>query len=415
MPFKQTSWSLNDLFPALDASELETAFKTLEAQVADFEKIRPQLKPDIPAGSFVEILKDSEESTRLAHRIYVLAGLSFAANTQDQTAQTLLGRVQQFMAEIENRTLFFSLWWKELDDTNAARLMADSGDYRYYLEEMRHFKPHTLNELEEKVINLKNVTGSDALITLYDAITNRYVFKLEVEGETKELTRGELAVYVRHHDPDLRARAYQELYRVYGGDGTILGQMYQTRARDWRNEQVLLRKFASPIAARNLTNDIPDEVVDTLLEVSRKNAPVFQRYFRLKARHIQMPRLRRYDIYAPVVKSDKTYSFDAAAGMVLDSFAAFEPKIADLARRVFAEYHLDSEVRKGKQSGAFCWSAVPDLPPGCTSTTRAAPTTLPRWRTNSVTPYMPCWPRTTLFSLTTPPCRWPRRPPPSAK
>ena len=36
-------------------------------------------------------------------------------------------------------------------------------------------------------------------------------------------------MYARHHDPDLRARAYQELYRVYTDDAPILGQMYQTR------------------------------------------------------------------------------------------------------------------------------------------------------------------------------------------
>jgi len=363
MSFTQSAWSLNDLFPSLEGPELETAFKNLEAQVADFEKIRPQLKPDIPIGSFIEILKDSEESTRLTHRIYVCAGLSFAANTQDQIAQTLLGRVQQFMAEMENRTLFFNLWWKDLDDANAVRLMAASGDYRYYLEEMRHFKPHTLTEPEEKIINLKNVTGVSALHTLYDAVTNRYAFRLEVDGVTKELTRGELMVYVRGPDANLRARTYQELYRVYGNDGIILGQMYQTVARDWRNENLTMRHFTSPIAARNLFNDIPNEAVDTLLEVCRRNASLFQRYFQLKARHIGMERLRRYDIYAPVVRSDKRYDFNAAAEMVLDAFSQFDPQVAGHARRIFTENHLDSEVRKGKQDGAFCWSAVPDLPP----------------------------------------------------
>ena len=48
--------------------------------------------------------------------------------------------------------------------------------------------------------------------------------------------------------PELRAAAYQELYRVYAQDGPILGQMYQTLVRDWRNEQVDLRHFNSPIA-----------------------------------------------------------------------------------------------------------------------------------------------------------------------
>ncbi len=363
MAYKLSPWSLADLFPGQDSPELENTFKELDVQVASFEKLRPQLKADIATSSFLEIVKDSEESAKLASRLYSCAGLAFAADTQDQGAQTLLGRIQQFMAEMENRVLFFSLWWKSLDDGQAERLMAPSGDYRYYLEEMRHFKPHTLAEGEEKVVNLKNVTGSGALTTLYDAITGRYVFTLEVDGQKKEMTRGELMTYVRGADPDLRARAYQELYRVYGNDGPILGQMYQTNARDWRNENLILRHFSSPISARNLGNDIPDEAVDALLNVCQKNAEVFQRYFKIKAKQLGVDKLRRYDIYAPLAKSSKTYDFNQAAEMVFASFNAFDPRFAELAQRVFDADHLDSEVRKGKQDGAFCASITPEITP----------------------------------------------------
>jgi oligoendopeptidase F len=150
---------------------------------------------------------------------------------------------------------------------------------------------------------------------------------------------------------------------VYGNDGVILGQMYQTRVRDWHNEYIEMRKFGSPIAARNLMNDIPDEAVDALLNTARKNVSIFQRYFKLKAKHTGMKKLRRYDIYAPVARSKKTYKFDAATNMVLDSFAAFDPKVADLAKRVFDENRLDSEIRKGKRGGAFCWSVLPEMTP----------------------------------------------------
>ncbi|HET9905331.1 MAG TPA: M3 family oligoendopeptidase, partial [Anaerolineales bacterium] len=257
----------------------------------------------------------------------------------------------------------FSLWWKDLDAENAERLMSASGDYRYYLEEMRHFKPHTLTELEEKIVNLKDVTGSNALINLYDAITNRYVFKLEVNGEVKELTRPQLQPYIQGSDPDLRAKAYQELYRVFGEDGAILGQMYQTRVRDWYNENISLRKFSSPMSVRNLANDVPDEAVNALLEVTKKNSKIFQRYFKMKAKFVGVDKLRRYDIYAPVAKSDKPFEFDTAAQMVFDAFSAFDPRIGDLARRVFDQDHLDSEVRKGKDGRAFCASINPEDTP----------------------------------------------------
>ncbi|MGC8856299.1 MAG: M3 family oligoendopeptidase [Anaerolineae bacterium] len=363
MPYTLSPWSLNDLFPSLDSPELEAAFEKIEEQVTSFEGIRNKLKADISEQDFLEILRASEETTRLAYKLYAFAGLSFAAETQNQAAQTLQTRVQQFLAEIENRTLFFNLWWKALDDENAARLMSAAGDYRYYLEAMRLFRQHTLSEPEEKIINLKNVTGNQALTTLYDTITNRYTFQLEVDGQVKELTRSELMNYVYHPDADLRARAYQELYRLFGAEGPILGQIYQTLARDWHNEHLTLRKFASPIAVRNLNNDIPDDAVETLLQVVRQNASIFQRYFRLKARQLSMDKLRRYDIYAPIARSTKTYPFEQAAEMVLDSFAAFSPQLSDLARRVFESQHLDSEIRKGKRNGAFCWSVTPEMTP----------------------------------------------------
>jgi oligoendopeptidase F len=363
MAYALTKWNLGELFPSFESPELQGAFDNVEEEVTSFEGVRNKLNPDMSAETFLEVVRASEATTRIVNKIYAFTGLSFSSDTQDQTAQTYMARVQQFAAEMQNRTLFFSLWWKELDDANAARLMSEAGDYRYYLEEMRNFKPHTLSEAEEKIINLKDVTGSSALITLYDAITNRYVFKLDVDGETKELTRGQLAAYVQGGDADMRAKAYQELYRVFGADGAILGQMYQTRARDWHNENLSLRKFNSAMSVRNLQNNVPDEAVNVLLDVTRKNSGIFQRYFKIKAKLLGVDKLRRYDIYAPVANSDKKFDYNDATKMVFDSFRAFDPKIAEMAQRVFDQEHVDGEVRKGKRDGAFCWSVLPDMTP----------------------------------------------------
>ena len=361
--FSQTGWSLGDLFPSPDGVEMQAAFDELESQVTGFEELRPQLTAGIPLQDFLAIVRQLETITYGAHLVSSYAGLWFSQDTQNQAAQGLVARVDQFMAGLKNRTLFFELWWKGLEHDDAERLMAKAGDFRYWLEEMRHFKPHTLSEPEERIVNVKDVTGVNAFHTLYDLITNRYIFSLEVDGEVQELTRDQLASYVRHPEADLRARAYQELYRVYQQDGPILGQIYQTLVRDWRNEQIDLRHFASPMAVRNLDNDIPDDVVDTLLEVCQRNSSLFHRFFRLKAAWLGVDRLRRYDLYAPVAGAEKTYAFADAVEMVLDSFRCFDSRMAGLARRVLAENHLNSEIRKGKRGGAFCWSVAPDRTP----------------------------------------------------
>jgi oligoendopeptidase F len=361
--YTQSPWSLFDLFSAHDSPEMKAGFDELDEKVIEFEALRPSLSPIMPTEAFLDVVHLLEAISRLANRIGSFASLRFSADTQDQAILAFQNDVESRMALTSNRTLFFSLWWKELDDPAAERLMAGSGDYRYWLEEMRHFKPHTLSEPEEKIINIKDVTGASAIGNLYTMLTNRYSFHLTVEGEEKELTRGEIMVYARSYDPALRAAAYQELYRVYAADGAVLGQMYQTLVRDWHNENVDLRHFASPLAVRNLANDIPDDVVDILLGVCQDNRSVFQRFFQLKARWLGIERLRRYDIYAPVVKSDKKYTFEQAVDTVFDAFRNFEPRMEELARRVLDQDHLDSEVRRGKSSGAFCASVAPDVTP----------------------------------------------------
>jgi oligoendopeptidase F len=362
-PYKATRWSLDDLLPATAGPEFEHFLEELETTVSQLEASREQLAPDLPAGEFGRLVALVEKISAISHRLGAYAYLWYSEDTQDEKALAFRGRIEQLLTEIQNRTLFFSLWWKGLDDEAAERLLPASGDNAYYLASLRRFKPYTLSEPEERVINLKDVNGVSGLVTVYEMITNAFTFQLEVDGEIKQLTRAELERYWFDVRPEIRAAAYQALYQVYSQQAPVLGQIYQYVARDWANENLKLRDFASPISVRNLHNDLPDGVVDTLLEVCRQNAGVFQRYFGLKAGWLGMDRLRRYDIYAPLSTSDKRYPFGEAADMVLDSLDRFSPVIADHARRILDESHVDAEIRPRKDMGAFCAGVLPDLTP----------------------------------------------------
>jgi oligoendopeptidase F len=213
------------------------------------------------------------------------------------------------------------------------------------------------------MINVKDVNGIDALVNLYDMITNQFVFNLTVDGESLSLTRDQVGGYFRHPSPDVREAAYREMYRVYAENSGVLAQIYLHRVRDWNAEAVEIRGYTSAISARNLGNDLPDTVVDTLLDVCRKNAGVFQQYFQMKRHWLGLGKLRRYDIYAPLAESDKTFNHGEGVRMVLESYEAFSLQVADLARRVFDEKHLDSESRPGKRGGAFCYGPLPGITP----------------------------------------------------
>jgi len=358
-----TRWSLDDLMPPPVDQALDRTFSELDQAVAGFETMRDSLGDDISAAAFNGLLDRIEHINSLMSRLEAYADLWLTEDTQNPDALTLRDRVDEALTESSNRMLFFDLWFKGLPDEPARRLIAHSGRRHYFLEAMRQFIPFTLSEAEEKLINLKDVNGVDALAGLYDMITNQFTFILNVDGETHTLTRDQVGGYFRHPLPEVRAAAYRELYRVYGENASVLAQIFLHRARDWNAEGIELRGHASAISARNLGNDLPDAVVDTLLDVCRKNAGIFQGYFEMKARWLGLGKMKRYDIYAPLAESDKTFSHGEAVAMVMDSYKAFSPAVADLARRVFDERHLDSESRPGKRGGAFCYGPLPGITP----------------------------------------------------
>jgi len=360
---KPTRWSLNDLLPEPVTQTLEETFSKLEQALVTFEAAREILTLEITWQDFNKVLQYLESITLLKSRVEGYADLAFAEDTQNPATLNLRDRVDQVLTDTGNRALFFEMWFKELPDETAQNLIEHSGDLRYFLETMTRFKPFTLTELEERTINLKDVNGIDALVSLYEMITNQLKFKLEIDGKTETITRDQLSSYFSSPLSEMRAKAYHELYRVYIENSTVLAQMYIHRVRDWHNEGMELRGFASPISSRNVENDLPDEVVETLLAVCRKNADVFQRYFKMKAQWLGLGKLRRYDIYAPLTPSEKKFDYAAAKQMVMDSYRAFSPEVADLAQRVFDDNHLDSEIRPGKRGGAFCYTASPELTP----------------------------------------------------
>jgi len=392
--YELRGWDLSELLPAPSEEIIARRLAELESALRGFEESRASLSGSPPASpqQLLALLRRYEAISEQMSVLSNYGSLWFNSDTGNQEAITFRNRVRQAVTAATNRILFFSLWWKGLADEEAQALLpalpaapaasetlagvpvpgvpaapgvpaGQAADYRHYLLELRRLSPYTLDEKSEQIINIKDDNGISAVMTLYSMLTNRLEFTLEVEGETRRLTRDALAGYAFSTQPELRAAAYRELYRVYGAEATILGQIYVNVVRDWHEEAVGLRGYPSAIAVRNTDNDIPDRAVDVLLEVARANAPIFQRYFRLKAGWLGLDRLRRYDIYAPLASSERKIPYEEAVRSVLETFGEFDVRIAGLAERVLAESHLDGEIRKGKRNGAFCATVLPRLTP----------------------------------------------------
>ncbi|WP_455244300.1 M3 family oligoendopeptidase [Petrachloros mirabilis] len=355
-------WDLNDLVKD-PVERLDRFLSKLEATVAQIEASRPNMTPTMARQAFQSVLALNESLAQDSSRLGAYAYLWFSEDTKDAKVRSYKSRVEERLTALHNRLLFFELWWQGLDSENAKRLMEDSGDLRYHLETIRRYTPHTLSEPEEKIINIKNVTGRSAVHTLYDVVTNSFSFTVKSGTKKKTVNREGLMAYVRSPKASIRQAAYQELYRVFSAQRDLLGEIYKSLVNDWKSENIGLRRYTSPIATRNLGNDVPDQAVDVLLSVCAKHANIFQEYFKLKARICGMKSMNRYHIYAPHRTESKKYKYADAVSMVLEAYRGFSPRLADHAQQVFTDRHIDAPTRPGKIGGAYCYSVVPGLTP----------------------------------------------------
>jgi len=363
--FKQGCWNLAELVTDPKSAAFRKQLEEIDAKVRNFEKKKNYLKPNISTQKFTHLLNSLEEISEKFSKVSGYASLGYSADTQSDEATSLLTRMTKLGSQIENRTLYFDQWWKkQLDQKNADRLMRSSGELSEFLRFKRLLARYSLSEPEEKIINTLDVTGSTALVKLYDKITNAFQYVVKIDGKLKKYNREELGVLVRNPKSKTREVAYNALLSQYDKQKGVLGEIYQNLVQNWKDESVEIRGYASPISVRNIANDTDDKTVDSLLSVCKYNAPVFQKFFTLKARMLGMKKLRRYDIYAPTLKvKQKSYKYDHAIKMVLQTLNGFSPTLSEYAKKVITQNHIDSSIRPGKRSGAFCSTISPKITP----------------------------------------------------
>ncbi len=363
--FKEEKWDLSELVKDPDSPQFTRRLDAIQKTVKDFEKNKKILKPDISEKKFLSMLHTLEDITDEFGRVSGYASLEYSSDTQSDKATALLSKMRKMGAQLENQTLFFDQWWKkQLDERNAQRLMKSSGDLYEFLRYKRLLAKYSLTEPEERIINTLDVTGHSALVKIYDKITNAFVFEVKIDGKTKKYNREELSVLIRSPKPSTREIAYKALLSEFDKNKGVLGEIYQNIVSNWKDECIQIRRYSSPISVRNIANDTDDKTVDALLAVCKKNSDVFRKFFSQKAKILNMKKLRRYDIYAPSQKKEeKRYSYDKAVKLVLDTLGDFSQQLGEYARRVFVKRHVDSTIRPGKRSGAFCSTISPKITP----------------------------------------------------
>ena len=368
---KLGKWDLTDLVDERSTKKFEKLVAGIKKNVKKFEPNRQILKPDLNISIFEGLVHKTENILEDLSTVNSFAHLKYAADTSSNEAAALVLQTEKLSSQISNQILFFDLWFKkELDKNNSQRLIDGiSTVYREYLRHKRLVAQYTLNESEEKIINTLEVTGPSALVKIYDRMTNNFEFTLVKKRGNKKViktftNKEKLLSLIRSTKAKERECAYKALFKTYEKNSGVLGDIYQNLVTQWKDENISIRGFNSPISVRNIYNNIDDTTVETLLSVCKENAHLFHDYFIEKAKLIGVKKLRRYDLYAPISsKNAPKITFKNAAKLVVDTFHRFDPRFGIYTERLFKENHIDSEIRNGKTGGAFCYTVSPQRTP----------------------------------------------------
>lgn len=370
---KPTTWNLSQLIENHKGEELQNLIKSIEHAAKRIESGRGMLKGSISSSQFQKLVDLIEGINEQISIVVGYAHLNYASDTSSNEAAALLTQMEMLSADISNRLLFFDIWFKkQLDDVNANRLINSAPMvYREHLKHSRLLSKFTLSEPEEKIISTLEVTGSGALTKIYDRMTSSLEFVVQLKKgkrviEKKFNNKEKMLSMIRSTKKEERAAAYKSLLKEYKKNSSVLGEIYFNKVIQWHDEFIKLRGFKGPISVRNTYNNLDDSTVESLLQVCRSNAKVFQRYFKEKAAMMGFKKLHRYHLYAPLTlrgRDRERFSYQNAVRTVIDTFFDFDPRFGRFATKVFSEKHVDSEIRKAKQGGAFCYTITPKVTP----------------------------------------------------
>lgn len=356
------TWNLTDLYDSLEDERIDLDLEELNRMVNDFQKYKGKIK-DLSGKELYEAVIEYENIQELMAK---LASYSYLKYSEDTSLDANLKFYQKIKEELNNlytETLFFPLELNKISDSRMQQLYKESRSlsvYKQVIEDIRVEKSHQLSEDLEKMSLDKSLTGNDAWVRLYDELMNN----TEFEYNGQKYNQAQFLTLMNGKDEKVRAETSKIFGETLAKNGKIITLITNTLAKD-KEISDRWRKFKTPISARNLSNLIDDDVVNSLRETVKKNyADTAHRYYKWKAKELGKEKLDYYDRNAPLpYDDDKVYTWEEAKEIVLSSYNDFSPQMAIIAQEFIDNNWIDVPTRPGKMSGGYMMPTTPKVHP----------------------------------------------------
>ena len=356
-------WDLADLYASPDAPEIKRDLDALEDACARFAADYHGRLATLDAPAMLDCIERYQSIDLVAGRLMSYAGLRHYQQTVDAERAKFLGDMQDKVTTYTTPLVFFSLEMNRIGDEAMERLLSASdalARYRPFIERMRAMKPYQLSDELERFLHDQSTVGAAAWNRLFDETVAGLTFDVDGENLSIEATLDLLT------DPDRSRReaAARAIAVVFKANVKLFARVHNTLAKEKAIED-RWRGLPTPQTARHLSNHVEPEVVQALRDAVVAAYPrLSHRYYELKRRWLGLDHLQVWDRNAPLPMEDpRTIGWEEAERTVTEAYAAFDPRMAELARPFFRQGWIDAAAKPGKAPGAFAHPTVTDAHP----------------------------------------------------
>jgi oligoendopeptidase F len=354
--------------------KVEKIYTNIEAWEKDFEDLKNEavkLKDysgKLTSGEMIlEYLQVNEKISRKAENLYVYAHLKSDEDTSNPTYQSLMSKIDIYMAEFASYTAFFVPEMLSLEDKFIEAEMhrlEELKKFEFLIKDILKEKPHILSkEMEELLAAASDCL--DAPAAIHNILTNADMTFGKIkdeEGKEVELTEGNYSSFIKSKNKVVRKDAFQKLFGEYDKLKNTLATSLTASIKTF-NFNSRVRKYNNALEASLNPNNIPVDVYKNAVKVINDNLASLHRYVKIKKKLLGLDEIHIYDLYVPVIELPKEkIEFNAGVDTVLDALKPLGKEYLDIFESGIKDGWIDVYENKGKKGGAYSWGAYDTMP-----------------------------------------------------
>jgi len=356
-------WDLTNVYPSLESEEFKGAFASFKTKVADLgdyfvevvNKADASTPPDQLGPILGEVVERFNDTYTLTSTLEPYIYSFVSTDSHNKTATRTLSEYEQAKLPLQNLNVQLKAWLGKISPALDESLehSEPAKAHAFMLREAADQSKYLMSEVEEALAAELSLSGGNAWDKLQGTVTSQLTVDFELDGESQKLPMPALINLRSHPDEDTRHRAYDAENKAWDSVRETLAACLN----GVKGEVVTLnkrrgRKDALESAIEQARIDRP--TLEAMLTAMKASFPMFRKYFKHKAKLLGKENLAWWDLFAPVGKTGKSYSYEEARDFVLTNFEKFSPELKDFAKRAFENNWIDAEMRDGKRGGAFC-------------------------------------------------------------